>query len=370
MKIYHQAGHNTNWNLESFAKDKTGDGIIFSPVHYSSVNIQKVEASIKKSSLFDSQFYIPDSQKKKLNTYNFFPEKLMTGFSTHDFAAVAYEAAQLCVEFQIINEFDALIIPGRFYPDLVTDYIEQQEAFTVNPFLTIIAKERIEKEIFLTLPLTAPMTIDKQFRTMLLNWITSYPEIDGIYLLVNFNNDRKQLTDFNQFHTYIEFIQDLIEAELKVICGYCNTEGIILATLDIFGITMGAYENTRGFSIDKFLDSDDRRRGPAPRLYFSKLLNWMRFDTAVEIREDQPELWKGIYTPSQYSEELFNMPQKPHFTKPHLYKHHFKLISKQYDEIRNVEKKERIELVGYKIKKARQLYDLIERSGVMFFDAN
>lgn len=369
MKIYHQAGHNTNWNIDSYTKDGAGDGLIFSPVHYSLEYIQKVKEEIRTNCLFDPQFYIPDSQKKKLQSYDFFPETLMDGFSTDDFSIVAYEAARLCVNFQIENDFESIIVPCRFYSDLISDYIERQEAFSVAPFLSAIATQNIDKKIFLTVPLTAPMAIDIKFKTKLLNWITAYPEIDGVYLLVNFNDNRKQLIDFNKFYSYIEFIIDLIEADLSVICGYCNTEGIILSVLDLYGLTMGAYENTRGFSVDKFLESDIRM-GPAPRLYFPKLLNWMRFDTAMEIREDHPGLWDSIYKPTAYAEELINSPKKPHFTKPQLYKHHFYLINEQYKEIQNVGADKRLALVGKKIKNARLLYERIEDAGVMFFDSN
>jgi len=71
--------------------------------------------------------------------------------------------------------------------------------------------------------------------------------------LVSFNEPSKQLKDYVKLTSYIGFINDLTDAGLKVICGYCNTEGVVLASLDIEAITVGAYENTRGFSIDKFL---------------------------------------------------------------------------------------------------------------------
>ena len=69
MRVLHQAGHNTVWNIKSYEEDNAGDGIIFSPVHYTVHNIEKVQKPTKQVSLFDPQFYIPDSQKNKLQTY-------------------------------------------------------------------------------------------------------------------------------------------------------------------------------------------------------------------------------------------------------------------------------------------------------------
>jgi len=371
MKVFHQAGHQTIWNLESFREDNTGDGVIFSPVHFASERLElTVEQEIKEVSLFDPQFYVPDSQKSKLHSYDFFPEKIMNGFSTNDYEAVAYEAAKLCLDFQVRNDFESIIIPARYFPELISDYVTQQKKHFVDPFLAAVERENIDKKVFLTLPMTAMMLMDEEFKTNLLNWVTAYPEIDGVYLLVNFNEPTKQLQNFAKFKSYLEFIQGLMEAELSVICGYCNTEGIIVAVLDVYAVTIGAYENTRGFSIDKFLENDQERRGPAPRIYLPKLLNWVRWDTAEEIREDLPGLWEKIYTPTEYSEEVVASGQRPHFSQPLLYKHHFKLLADQYSEIRGLSMSDRITLLQEKIIEASKLYEEIEDNRVIFFDSN
>jgi hypothetical protein len=370
MKILHQAGHNTNWNLESYLQDGTGDGIIFSPVHYSCTRLEQIESAIREVSYFDPQFYVPGSQKNKLLSYDFFPEKLMEGFSTSDFEAVSYEAAELCLDFQMRNEFEALIIPARYFPEMVSDYISQQRAFTVEPFLAVYNRSGADKQLFLTLPLTSAMILDTEYRTNILNWITAYPEIDGIYLLVNFDETTKQCHSFEKLHSYTLFIHELQEAELKVICGYCNTEGVLLTALNVFAVAMGAYENTRGFSIDKFLENDQDRRGPAPRIFLPRLLNWIRWDTAMEIREDFPDLWERIYIPTDHAEGVFHAEQPPHFTQPPLYKHHFKLMFELYDELRRLSIEERKTALEEKIRNAAELYEEINRRRIIFFDIN
>lgn len=370
MLIYQQAGHNTVWNIESLRDDAACDGIIFSPVHLPSTKLDNVSSEIKKKSLFDPQFYVPDSQKSKLHTYEFFPEKMMAGFKTKDFQVVAHESARLCLDYQIKNEFKSVVIPCRYYTDMVSDYIGKQKAFSVEPFLSEVAKRKTKNEIYLTLPLTAGMLQDEQFRVEILNWITSYPEIDGIYLLVSFNEPSKQLKDYAKLSGYIDFINDLAEAGLKVICGYCNTEGVVLASLDIEAITVGAYENTRGFSIDKFLDDDQIKRGPAPRIYFPKLLNWIRYDTAIEIREDYPSLWSEIYTETDYTEKIFATKQRPHFNNPNLYKAHFLLKANLYKGILMFNGDDRINYTLQLLKQASELYVEIKKGGIIFFDAN
>lgn len=370
MLIYQQAGHNTTWNIDSFVKDAACDGIIFSPVHLAMHNLNKLSPGIKKRCLYDPQFYVPDSQKSKLQSYDFFPEKMMSGFNTKDFNVIAHESARQCLEFQLNNEFESLIVPSRYYSDMISDYIGKQKAFTVEPFLSEASKYKSHKHIYLTLPLTISMLQDEQFRTDILNWITSYPEISGIYLLVNFNEQSKQLKDYDKLSTYMGFITELKEAGLKVICGYCNTEGVVLTSLNVEAITVGAFENTRGFSIDKFLDDDQIKRGPAPRIYFPKLLNWMRYNTAIEIKEDSPDLWKLIYTENAYTEKLFHVKQIPHFSSPNLYKAHFALKASQYKEILGFEGNERVKHLMALIKQAGELYLEMEKNKVMFFDSN
>lgn len=370
MKIFQQAGHNTNWNIDSINDDVAGSGIIFSPVHFARDRIESLNGELKEVSLFDPQFYVPDSQKIKLHSYDFFPERLLGGFSTDSFEAKAFQAAENCVSFQIENKFNSLIIPARYHDELISDYIKKQKVFSVEPFLEAIKLQGTKHPVFLTLPLTAAMLQDQHFRINILNWVTEYPRIDGVYLLVNFETTSKQIQDFDKLYAYSTFVRELGEAGLKVICGYLNTEGIVISTLAPYAVTIGAYENTRNFSIDKFLESDRDVRGPAPRIYFPNLLNWIRYATAKEIREDHPGLWDKVYTPTKYSEKVFSTPKDPHFSQPDLYKHHFNLVHDQYREIEQRSRSDRVSSVIEIIKAAHALYKEIEDEGILFFDSN
>lgn len=370
MKVLHQAGHNTIWNIDSLTQDGVGDGIIFSPVHYDSQKVSNLNEKIKISSLFDPQFYVPDSQKAKLHSYDFFPEVIMNGFDTSDHKAIAHESARLCLAYQFNNHFDAIIIPCRFFEELITDFIDRQKAFTVEPFLNEISSFGTTKLVFISLSLTAPMLLDKRYRTDILNWITSYQEIDGVYLQVDFKERSKQIQDFNKLLSYMEFVEELIEADLEVICGYMNTEGLLASVSDIYAVTVGAYENTRIFSTDKFLINDTIKTGPAPRIYLPNLLNSVRYDTALEIKEDFPSSWDKIYSPTLYSEDVFRSPRKPHFSQPALYKHQLLLLDRQYKEISTLNKEDKVELLKDKITTAITLYEELESNGILFFDSN
>ena len=116
---------------------------------------------------------------------------------------------------------------------------------------------------------------------------------------------------------------------------------------------------------------DDREiRGPSPRLYFPKLFNWIRYDTAKEIKEDHPKVWEKIYSQTKYSEQIFSQKTKPHFSQPTIYNHHFLLINKQYEELKQLNIEQRIDFLQNKIKLANTLYNELESVGIVFFDNN
>ena len=88
IRIYHQVGHNATWNIEML-KEGCGDGLIFSPVHQQKERIEELESKLKVRAIFDPQYYLPNSQKRKLQSYPFFPETLSGGFKTVDFPLIA-----------------------------------------------------------------------------------------------------------------------------------------------------------------------------------------------------------------------------------------------------------------------------------------
>jgi len=146
IKVYHQCGHNTNWNIESF-EDGVGDGLILSPVHAQLETIQSRSKEIKKHSVFDPQYYLPNSQKNKLKSYPFFPETISNGFATQDFSLIAAESAKQCVQFQIEQNFERLIIPARYFDQLELNYCSSQEVYSVVPFLNALAALEYDKPV-------------------------------------------------------------------------------------------------------------------------------------------------------------------------------------------------------------------------------
>lgn len=363
---FHQCGHNSVWNRDSLENDACGDGLILSPLHWDREKIESLSGAIKQKSLFDPQYYLPNSQKAKLNTYDFFPEAISNGYVSTDFHLLALESARKCVEFQVEQGFRRIVIPARHFVDMITDYTDRQDAYTVHPFLQAIDEFGYKGDVFLTLPITRAMLMHEGYRVDLLNWITSYPRIEGVYLLVDDDRNSKQIQDGAFLKEYLTAVKELSDADLVVTIGHSNTEGLLFSLIDQCELTFGAYENTRIFSIDKFVISDEERRGPKSRLYLSGLLNWVQFSHAKEISASEPDIWRAVYDETPYGESALNAVKEPHFTSPNLYKHFFISYTNQINELSACDPLGRYKLLRRWLLEARDLYEAIEEIPIDF----
>jgi len=361
IKLFHQCGHNTNWNKESFLDDDCGDGLILSPVHQNKSNIENMSSDIKNVSFFDPQYYLPSSQKKKLKTYEFFPESISNGFATVDFTMHSLESAKQCLDFQIEQGFERLVIPARHFSEMEPDYTIKQDVYTVHPFLKAIDDIGTDKKIFLTVPLTAAMLTHEGYRTNILNWVTSYPRIDGVYLLVEDSRATKQIQDASYLKQYLKAVKELSDAGLVVTVGHTNTEGLLFSLIEDCEISFGAYENTRIFSVDKFVVSDEERRGPKARMYLPGLFNWIHFSHAKQIKEELPGVWGKIYSETSYAEDVLAAAAEPYFNQPALYKHYFMAFQEQIDELSDLSITDRYHWLRNNLLEAEKLYDEISR---------
>lgn len=360
LQLLHQVGHNAVWNIDSFEKDHCGDGLILSPLHQSMTNIENLSAATCSASYFDPQFYLPSSRKSKLQSYPFFPEMVNGGFQTSTFATHATKVAEDCVEFQKNQGFRTIVVPTRFIDQMYSDYFERQRRFTVDAFM----KAAGNSGVCLCVAITSPMIEDSAFRTRLLNWITSYPNVEEIYLVYQHIRDTKQIHDAGFLTACIQFFREITGSGLKLTVGYTNVEGLIFAASTDLSVTMGSFENTRIFSIEKFIESEGERRGPKARIYLAGLLNWVQFQDAKTIREKCPEVWKSIYDPTDGAEQALASPVEPTFNQPQLYKHFFKNMHDHVTSMKPLKSIERQSMLVDRLKRAKTWYAKIEAEGI------
>ena len=359
--LYHQCGHNSKWNIDSLEEDECGDGLILSPVHQKLQQVEGLHKTIRARSIFDPQFYLPNSQKKNPTTYPFFPETISPeSFTTDDFTLVAYDAAGKCIDFQLRNGFSHIIIPTRYFDQMYPDFMDRQDSYTVHPFLKVLSQKKTKKPIYLTLPLTSHMIMSKMFRTQILNWATSFPEISGIYVMAApLDPSMKQIHSEEFVFAYLEFLRQLRQADLEVLVGYCNADGLLYLLVDGCDITFGTFENTRMFSTDKFVVSEEERRGPRARIFSEKLLSWIQLSHAKDIKGEDSTLWEEIYDRTDEGDRALRLTVEPRFNQSLLYKHHFKRFSRLFSSLKDLPVIERYQAIRSHLKKAAELYSRI-----------
>ena len=194
MRIYHQCGHNTVWNVSSLEDDSAGHGLIVSPVNIPSDKLaDRISQELRNTSFLDPQFYRPQDNKNYLETYTFFPANVLDGFNTTNFQSVADTVATECLKFQHLLDFEYSIIPTRYYEHLPQEYLTELSNLFVDPFLQARERLGISKPTLLTVIVRDPQLEDGLLRNELLSWITGFSEIAGVYVIFENSETSKQI---------------------------------------------------------------------------------------------------------------------------------------------------------------------------------
>ena len=369
-ELLHQLGFRFNWNISSCTEENTGSGTIIGPRYMSPKNIEAIPKELKKTSFFDPQFFLPNSAVGKLSEYAFFPHVLAEGFITSEWdESTSFDCAHGCVEFQTKHEFSGIIIPGRFYEGMPSNFIQNQEQQFVIPFLEAIEViSTVKAPVYLQVIVTDQMIKDDDYRSDLLNWITSYPEIDGIYLIYHIPNRPKQITDINFIVKLLEFISVIKAADMAVMVGYTNIEAILLTCAGADSITMGSYENLRMFSLKSFEDREPTpMRGPTPRVYIPKLLQWIDYQYIGAIDGVVDDLDEYIED-NNHRIDMFEPAYQWHFGKPHPYLHYFSSFSAQISNISAVPSSSIVAHVISECENAINEFANLRSNGIVFAD--
>jgi hypothetical protein len=361
LRLLHQVGHNSSWNVDSFERDSCGDGLILSPLHQAKSTVERLPLPTRAASIFDPQFYLPNSRKKKLLTYPFFPEQVDGGFQTSSFVAHAAEIAKSCIDFQVEQGFRKVVVPTRYLNQMYPDYFDQQNRFTVEAFMEHAGSQ----PLCLSVALTSHMIGHADWRRRVLNWITSFPNVDEVYVMYEHERTTKQIQDAQFIADCITFCADIMNTGLALTVGYTNTEGLLYSAAGDLAITMGAFENTRIFSVDKFLESEGERRGPKARIYVAGLLNWVQFEDAKRIRDRAPKVWQRVYRPTGWADEALGREIEPTFNQPPLYKHYFRNMQDHVEELRPLPAQERRRLLIRRVDAALAAYRDLDSQGVV-----
>lgn len=363
MKVYHQTGHNIKWNIDSY-DEGIGDGLIFSPINIDADKLNALDNKIKKSGFLDPQLYLLNEAKGSIETYPYFPGNLKSDFSTPDLDNDNIVLAELCIDYQLKNDFKYLVVPTKYNAENPTNYLLQCTEYFVLPFCDYAKKIKTNKKILLSVIVKGIMLTDEDKRNEVLNWITGHQNIDGVYLIFENNFSTKQIKDFDFLFNALKFIKILKNNQMEVHIGYCNTEAFVYSIAMPDSITIGSYENLRSFGIRRFQETENgQMRSPNARLYSAKLLQWVDYGYVQSMKQlvsDYEDYFEeSIYTPLNFTPEI-----NWQFKKTEPYKHYFYIF---YNQILNLpsEQIERINNVKLHIKNAIKLFNQIEANDVL-----
>lgn len=367
VMVYHQCGFRDIWSIDSFLKDGAGDGLILSPINRNYDKMIQIAGNIKGHSFFDPQFYLPRSHHPALNSYDFFPNNISNGYETQDYYEFAYRSAAMCADFQDYNNFRYVVIPTISFEELPNNYLGQLKGLYTVPFLETIVTKKIEKPILLSIIVKDIQICDEQNRDALLTYLTSFPEVKGIYLIPDNKRSYKRIKDIDYLYNLMTFIDDLKNNDLEVHLGYIDIEGYILSLANPDSISMGSYENLRHFNPTKFEKKEqEKRNGPAPRLYSDVLLQWIDQRYLNSIKYDYAG-FDDLFDKNKYKIIMFQPEYNWHFSKSELYKHFFISYYNQVKALPN-DFDLRYDYLMEKIKKAMLLFDDIGQ--YVLFDSN
>lgn len=386
VNIYHQCGFRYKWNKEINEDYDIGYGFILSPVDMSKETLSSISDEKLERSFFDPQFYSLNLYKDNYLSYKFLDEI----DTIYDYSISKNQIAKKCIDFQTSISLEYLVIPiidfnllnlnesyNELYDEIKSDSDEVSyfsngniknnlyKKLILEPFVNYIKSIEIDKKILATIIFNDEMAKDDNLFSSVLSTITECDNITGVYLLPQNNRTFKRISDINFLTKIMDFIHILRENDLEVIIGYSDIESILYTVAGATGISIGVYENLRKYDGLKFSNNDYNGRGPNPRIFSSRLFQWIEYQYLPVIKSN--DSLEKYFDQNIYFQETQENDYNWHFSKPQCYKHYMisfsELIKKLPDNLN-----ERYEYVDKLLEQANNSFN--DLANFMFFDNN
>ena len=364
VKVYHQCGHNDVWNFDIFNNDNIGDGMIFAPKMAKANKIKTFDSNINETSFFDPQFYFPRSKIKKFEEFDFFPNIISDGYNTVNYEELCYESANKCVKFQIEQDYKFIVIPTVVYDETPQEYLYMLRSLYIEPFISEINKQNINnKKVLVTVVIKDSQIADENFINDMLNLITGYNEIDGVYLVPSFKGG-KRLKDIDYIFNLLKIVNIFKKNDLYVHLAYVDIEGIIFTLANIDSVSIGTYENVRRFNLDNFKERENENnfRHPNKRIYSNKLYQFIDTNYIGALKE--LEIFNTLFDENKYVNYQIASEKNWHFKNPEVYKHYLFSIYNQYIKL-PLSYEERYDFILSELKNAININNTIEEEGIL-----
>ena len=379
LKVYHQCGFRYNWNIDMYREKNIGTGFILSPINMEKCNLSNMGDEEIEKSFFDSQFYALGITKQQYLSYGFldYIDNLI------DFAQDREYIAKRNVDFQNSINFEYLTIPTidfsllsndnvfeSVYTNLFGTSIDERSNNSLNllreliirPFTDYIKTIGTRKKILLTVVFDEEIAKNNDRFNELITMITSYDIIDGIYLISKCTRSYKRITNIQFLIKIMELINTLKKVGMEVIVGNSDIESLLYIVAGADAVSIGIYENLRYYDGNRFVETDEVRRGPTPRMFSYKLLQWIDWTYLYPISEYYK--MNQVFDDNEYFDITQIEDYKWHFMKPEPYKHYMISFCKMINEIPE-EENEKIEYVNQILKDAQKMNTDFQNNGII-----
>ncbi|MBK9331668.1 MAG: hypothetical protein IPM96_04485 [Ignavibacteria bacterium] len=290
VKILHQLGHRSNWNLDCFFENQIGDGFIFSAYSFPEGKISTPISGYSADeylpiSLVDLQYYGYKNSKDKgqLSSYDFHPAKMESdGTTITDYPYLIVKG----IDYQEKLGLSKIIIPMRCEVNKDIDKL----ASIVDKINNYITKNKNNGvEYFLTVSFNDSEIKDSEWVEKILTLLTNVnKKFDGYYVVCDLAPEYKKKISvhYDYYNNLTRIFSILKKNGFKTIYGYANWDAIaFIALTDIDYVSIGSFENLRRFSIKRF--TEDIGGGPSQGWYYSeKVMNMIRSQELVKLRSN------------------------------------------------------------------------------------
>ncbi|MDD4188093.1 MAG: hypothetical protein PHX04_05010 [Bacilli bacterium] len=380
INIYHQCGFRYSWNLDICRDKNIGDGFILSPKDMEKNYLASMEDGDLARSFFDPQFYALSLMSSQYLTYGFHDyienlsdyskERLSIAQKNIDYQNsinIKYlTIPTIDFELQNVDEFDSLYLElfGTVYDGNDGNNLDLLNELVIKPFTEYIKTISTNKKVLLTIIFDENTAKNNDKFNELITLITSYDVVDGIYLIPKCARSYKRISNIQFLLKIMEFINILKNNNMEVIIGNCDIESLLYIVAGADAISLGIYENLRYYDGKRFIDSE-QKRGPNPRMFSYKLLQWIDYTYLFPISEYYE--MKEIFDDNEYYELTQIDSYKWHFLKSEPYKHYMisfcKIIDTMPDEIN-----EKIKYVNQLLTNAQEMNTDLENNGIILDD--
>lgn len=315
MKLYGQHGYGPGDKLAGGLGHGMLDGVIIGakdtsqdavPGMIEALHEVKADADV----LFDPHYYahsfanVSNNRLGSLTGYDFWGNQPRNDLFYLQPANIGADIRS-CLQFQNELNVTSFIAPNVVVPAALNSRAGAVATNFLSQTLDVAREVNADKEVYATLALSREAMLDFDELDRFTQLVTGLPrKPDGVYLLVAGSGGWDDLFHPEVVSNLLYFAYALKLNGFKVIAGYSDLVGSLLATVGVDGFGSGWFQTLRAFSLQRF--APPPRGGAAPRsMYLScSLFNRILIPELLAAYGQEPDVRNNLPTDDAYFDEF------------------------------------------------------------------